>query len=371
METCLLLSGLSVKSGNSFHYQFTLLQKGLATKGLKVRLAGSSDTGKDVYSLPQDALLHKTDLLPLTEDDILLLYDRHGFDTVIMLGYPGQFPFLSGGRTFPFSIYLWAQFSAPPRPGVLGEAAAVPLTPISRKFIELSGHRNLQMVIPHAVDTSVFSPSEKNMKAKLMHKFGINRSPVIGMAGANTFRKRFDVLIDAFAGLRESLDSLLLIKTDRKIWHGGYDLPGLLQRRGISTSAVLVTETLSDRGMGSLLSCLDLYVHTAEWEGFGIPVIEAMACGVPVLCCRGQGPGEIVGGGRFVIDSCRCRTEDGTLLYDLDPQMLSQHITAVLSDGDRLREESMRGRRLAESRYDFRVVSEQWYNLLTGKTMRR
>jgi glycosyltransferase involved in cell wall biosynthesis len=309
--------------------------------------------------------------LPLTESGIRILHERCSFDAVILLGYPDQFPFLNCGRPFPFSVYLWSQFSSPPRPGSIGCAAAVPLTPISRNYIELSGHHLIEGVIPHGVDTRVFSPADEDAKARLRRNYSLKRQPVIGTVGINSVRKRFDVLIDTFARVRERIDCSLLIKTDRSNKAGGYDIPRLLQRYGQASSASVITEPLSAHDMAALLSCLDLYVHAAEWEGFGIPIIEALACAVPVLCCKGQGPGEIAEGGVFTITSCRSRKEGDTLLFDIDPKNFSEHILRSLAEADRLQAEAARGREQAVCRYDYRTVAGLWAELLREKTRRR
>lgn len=39
----------------------------------------------------------------------------------------------------------------------------------------------------------------------------------------------------------------------------------------------------------------DIFLHTAEYEGFGLPVLEAMACGVPVVVSKCASLPEIVG----------------------------------------------------------------------------
>lgn len=47
--------------------------------------------------------------------------------------------------------------------------------------------------------------------------------------------------------------------------------------------------------MPSLFNAADIYLHTSEYEGFGLPVLEMMACGVPVVVNNKASIPEIVG----------------------------------------------------------------------------
>jgi glycosyltransferase involved in cell wall biosynthesis len=54
--------------------------------------------------------------------------------------------------------------------------------------------------------------------------------------------------------------------------------------------------------MPSLYNAADVFLHTAEYEGFGLPVLEAMACGVPVVVSNCASLPEIVGDCGELID---------------------------------------------------------------------
>ena len=50
-----------------------------------------------------------------------------------------------------------------------------------------------------------------------------------------------------------------------------------------------------EEGMPLLFNAADVYLHTSEYEGFGLPVLEAMTCGVPVIANNKASIPEIVG----------------------------------------------------------------------------
>lgn len=71
----------------------------------------------------------------------------------------------------------------------------------------------------------------------------------------------------------------------------------------------------------------DLYVHSAITEGFGLTLIEAMACGLPVVCTDGEGNRDLIQEG-----------ENGFMVGERDPKLLADKIELLLKN-DILRQE--------------------------------
>lgn len=71
----------------------------------------------------------------------------------------------------------------------------------------------------------------------------------------------------------------------------------------------------------------DLYVHGANTEGFGLTLIEAMACGLPVVCTDGKGNRDLIQEG-----------ENGFMVGERDPKLLADNIELLLKN-DNLRQE--------------------------------
>ncbi|MFW6139427.1 MAG: glycosyltransferase family 4 protein, partial [Spirochaetota bacterium] len=300
-KTVLLISGIPLKQGVSFYYQLSLLGTWLTKRGYRVALSSRPPGNRENTPMMEhyrgiredmDMFFIK-DLRPRTFHQLV---QHTGAAAAILLGYPSQFNFL---HQAPVPVFLWAQFSGPPSPGSLGSAVPVPLTPTTRVHLVNAGVKHIGPVIPHGVDTSLFSPFSLEEKNRLKKQWGLEEHVVVGTVGANTARKQLSRVIEVFFLFMQQtpspLKTSLVIKTDRAVSADGCDIKAsTIHRATAAHNTILVTDQLSCRQMAELYNRMDVYVHLAEWEGFGIPAAEAMACGVPVITHPVQGPGELI-----------------------------------------------------------------------------
>jgi glycosyltransferase involved in cell wall biosynthesis len=295
---------------------------------------------------------------------------RSEAEALIALGYPDQFPFfcegLPGGPEKAMPCFLWSQFSRVSRRPLPGWPIYVPLTPKTESFLRRSGCSKMGPVIPHGVDTRLFMPAAKPRRSRPGRGPGAGDVFVIGTVGANSRRKRFDLIIRSFALFaRRRPQSRLIIKTNRLASLDGVDLPELIAREKIGDRVEIILDELPDRLMAELYGRMDLYLNLSEWEGFCIPVIEAMACGVAVVSLPIQGPGEILPYEDTLVPDSLAREEQGTVLHEANPQAVLGVILAAAED-DELRARLGRwGRAEAESRYDIRRIAALWEAAVT------
>jgi len=87
---------------------------------------------------------------------------------------------------------------------------------------------------------------------------------------------------------------------------------------------------LSDRDIVSLYNEADVLVYPSLYEGFGLPVLEAMACGCPVITSNVSSLPEVVGNAAILVDPN-------------DPKAIARAMIAVLKDNELKREMSKRG----------------------------
>ena len=117
---------------------------------------------------------------------------------------------------------------------------------------------------------------------------------VIMVAARLSAEKDIAVLIRAFAGVRQTVPSRLVIVGDG---HARADLEQLTASLGLQSR---VTFTGYQTPIYPFLWRADIYVHTCEFEGFGYAMLEAMACEAAVVAtdCP-TGPRELLDGGRY------------------------------------------------------------------------
>jgi alpha-1,3-rhamnosyl/mannosyltransferase len=69
------------------------------------------------------------------------------------------------------------------------------------------------------------------------------------------------------------------------------------------TGDVVYTGFVSDQELTALYQCASLYLAPSRHEGFGIPLLEAWACGCPVVCSTGGALPEVAGDAACVVES--------------------------------------------------------------------
>lgn len=143
------------------------------------------------------------------------------------------------------------------------------------------------------------------------------QGPVIVAIGRLVRQKRYDILIEALARVRQSVPARLIVLgegPDREV------LMALAHDRGVA-DAVHFEGFVMNRL--DYLVRADLYVLSSEYEGFPNALIEAIACGVPVVSadCAGEGPREILS-----------PSLDGALVPVNDPEALANAILGELKE---------------------------------------
>ena len=193
------------------------------------------------------------------------------------------------------------------------------------------------VVIPHGVEDR-FNPDAGEHLSVLRARYGIRGAYVLSV-GEISVRKNVDGMLEAFAQMPKDGPTLVLAgKTTR-----GYED---IQRRVDAlnlTHRVQLLGFLPDDDMPALIAGAECLLYPSFLEGFGLPALEAMACGTPVVTSdRGALP-HPTGGVRVEVDPDRPETIRDGLLQVLENDAL--HV-------------DLRRRGLAWSRlYRWRVVA--------------
>lgn len=144
--------------------------------------------------------------------------------------------------------------------------------------------------IPLATSGKVERVQGKSLDVFRM-KWEIDR-PYILAVGTLEPRKNLPTLLRAFAKIKDDIEHQLVL-VGPEGWLTG-ELKSTLDELNLG-DRVRLTGFVSDEELGGWYSAADLYVFPSYYEGFGLPAIEAMRCGTPVLASDNSAFPEVVG----------------------------------------------------------------------------
>jgi glycosyltransferase involved in cell wall biosynthesis len=238
------------------------------------------------------------------------------------------------------NMACWAPVDHEPAPpGVVKffvESGAVPIA-MSRFGQAMLGRLD-PLYVPHGIDTSLYKPVPK---AQAREEAGVPQDAfLVGMVAANKgrpSRKGFSQGLQAFAKLAAKHENAYLYMHTmmQRGLADGEDLPALLEACGIPQERVLIADQYrvlhdpySHQSMAKIYSTLDVLLNPAMGEGFGITVLEAQSCGVPVIVTDFTAMREVAAEGMWRVSHSKYWTGLGSwqAIPDVDD------ITAALED---------------------------------------
>ena len=178
-------------------------------------------------------------------------------------------------------------------------------------------------VVPNACD-QMFRPGNRSAAQVTVNaRFGIRNRFVLAVPGTLSPRKGIFQLLDAFALLPDPLrQQYQLVVVAKKTEPSHTDFMAQAAARSIAAN-VTVTGYISRDELLAMYHATDLFVYPSQYEGFGLPPLEAMACGTPVVASNTSSVPEVV-------------ADAGLLVNPLDAAAISAAMAAVLSN-ERLR----------------------------------
>lgn len=169
--------------------------------------------------------------------------------------------------------------------------------------------------IPHSVDTKVYKPTNTINGIPGRQYMGVpDDAFLVGMIAANKangqiHRKAFAENLLAFSMFyKENPNSYLYIHSEPSKVYGGFNLTNLIQAVGLPKEAVVFPDPqalrigYSTEDMAGIYSTLDVLLHASYGEGFGVPAIEAQACGTRVIGSNWTATPEILGDDSWLVE---------------------------------------------------------------------
>ncbi|MCC7367571.1 MAG: glycosyltransferase family 4 protein [Chloroflexi bacterium] len=177
-------------------------------------------------------------------------------------------------------------------------------------------------VVPGGVDPSFQPVTDPARIAAFRQSIGLDEStPYILFVGVIEPRKNLVGLIEAFDLLkaRRQLPHKLVVVGRR-----GWLSDGTMQRadRSPYRNDIVFPGFIPDGELATLYSAAESFAFPSHYEGFGLPVLEAMACGTPVVASRASSLPEVVGDAGMQVDPDDTeRLASALELLALNPEM--------------------------------------------------
>ena len=215
------------------------------------------------------------------------------------------------------------------------QAADIIITPSEcskRDAIEFYGLPEEKIKVIYEAAAPIFQPTrEPERLAQVRQKYNLPDKFILHVATIEP-RKNLGRLLDAFKQIWLEWPEIRLVLIGKKGWL--YDeFFQKLQDLGL-TEAVIFPGYIDEADLPLCYQLAELFVFPSLYEGFGLPPLEAMACGTPVVCSNSSSLPEVIG-------------EAGLLVEPTDTAALTEAIRRVLAD-DELRTE-LSGRALAQA----------------------
>lgn len=191
-------------------------------------------------------------------------------------------------------------------------------------------------VIYNGVDTQRFRRANSNLKDRMGCEFlSVTVCRLLPQKGVK-------YLVDAVKEIEEDYKAVII---GRGPCLG--ELKSLVKKLGIEKKVDFITDYLTDEDLVKYYSASDFSILPSLWEPFGITLIEAMACGCPVIATNVGGIPEVV------------TSDCGILVSPRNPNELALAIDKLIGDKNLRRKMGRNARKRVEKHFDFDLIAEK------------
>ena len=275
-----------------------------------------------------------------------------------------------------------------------------------------NGAINLQGTASPGVDLEIFKPM--NQGTRKLHRINMGVDPnvfIVGMVGRNQKRKLYPELFEAFRHFLDTADPEIADKTYLYVHTSypdrGWDIPALLNKFNLGSKVLFtyictqtrkpfvsffqdgvtyspyskkatgvfpsVKNAISEEDLAAVYNLMDIYVQYAICEGFGMPMVEACACGNPLMAVNYSAMESVVKnlkGMPIPVSKMFHEMETDAMRAYPDNEHLARAIENYLkkpeAERERIRE---RTRKLTEKRYNWDNTAKAWEDYFDSVTL--
>jgi len=252
------------------------------------------------------------------------------------------------------------------------------------------------VVLPVGCDTNSFIPFSKSDPKIMAVRESLGISPdqlMILTVGGDAASKGAQEVMQALALIDNKVPDWKYVckvwPQERTLIQNIQDLE-LAKRLGIDNKVIYATNTISRNFVPYLIGACDIYAAPSRLEGFGMPQVEAGACGKPVIGIDAMGMLDTLVHGetaflakvaqRIVVDQVILGIESGfennhciifkeprTVDYRADVQDIANNLTNLMTDPAMREKMGKSGRERVTENFDYRIVAEKFVKIINDK----
>ena len=179
-------------------------------------------------------------------------------------------------------------------------------------------------VIPLAANTDLYTPRDKiQAKATIGPKYGISQPFILYISRIEHPGKNHARLIHAFENMKRDEDiphQLVLAGSD---WNRA-DEVHLIAEQAVCKDDIIFTGFVDNNDIPILYNAADVFVFPSLYEGFGLPVLEAMSSGTPVACSNLSSIPEVAGDAGVLFDPYEIDSIKEALILLISDEVIRQ-----------------------------------------------
>lgn len=202
-------------------------------------------------------------------------------------------------------------------------------------------------IIPMGVDLNLFKPLSRRI-----YRSNPERGPVILTVGRLDKNKGFNYLIDAMPKVIHKFPEAKLIVAG--IGHEKDNLTSQIKRLNLEKNTSMVGG-VQNKNLPIFYNMADIFVLPSLREGLGVVLLEAMACGTPVIGSNVDGITDII-----------INNETGILTMPKDSQNIAEKIIMLLSDRELRQKFSEKGLKFVKEKFSWDIVAKQFIEIFSN-----
>lgn len=260
----------------------------------------------------------------------------------------------------------------------------VAMTKYGQKILKANGIES--EVIYHGVDTSVFKPVSEENKKQLKTNVGLGGDKfVFGAMFKNMQRKNPEKLLQAFRILlnsktipnAEKEKLMLLIHTNPRPSGGGeFDLIQQSADYGLQPGKNVVFSTggIPAEFLPNIFNSMDVFIHLGTMEGFGLPIIEAMSSGLPIIGVDSCTIPELIGECGLISkvptydkqgkNKISFGSYNGVECDMVDPWDVAEKMEKLFQDPKLRQDLGFKATEKSLKEFDWRIINHKWNDLV-------